>query len=207
MAAGGAEGSAQSDLRTPFQDGDDHDVGDADAADQQGDGAEAEEQAAVGALGGDLGREDVGGEDVPSRSVGLAGLTVAGSTAATAVTWLGTAADVQLGGMAIEGEVLLGDGEADEGHGVQLGQQRHGAQDADDGEPVPADPHLGGRGEVADAEEDGGLGAEDDRGVASGGGVEERAVGECGAEGGGQGRAGGGEGDAVGVDGRDERVR
>ena len=50
MPSGGAEGAAQSDLGAAFEDGDDHDVGDADRADEQGDGAEAEEQAVEGAL-------------------------------------------------------------------------------------------------------------------------------------------------------------
>ena len=137
---------------------------------------------------------------------GSDGLTVAGSTAATALTWLGTAAQVQLAGVAVEAEVLLGDGEADEGHAVHLGDQLDRVEDADHGEPVPADPDLGGVGQVVDAEQAGGLGAEDHRRVAGGGGVEEGAVGQAGAEGGGQGGVGGGQGDAVGVDGGDERV-
>ena len=41
---GRAEGAAQADLGAALEDGDHHDVGDADAADQQRDRAEAEEQ-------------------------------------------------------------------------------------------------------------------------------------------------------------------
>ena len=55
--------------------------------------------------------------------------------------------------MAVEGEVLLGDGEPDERHRVHLGDQLHRVQDADHREPVPADPHLGRVGEVVDAEQ------------------------------------------------------
>src|SRR5262249_42973430 len=51
LPLGGAEGTAQADLGAAFQDGDDHDVGDPDAADQQGHRAEAEEQAVERAFG------------------------------------------------------------------------------------------------------------------------------------------------------------
>src|SRR5262249_30729182 len=61
MAFGGAQGAPQSDLRAALEDGDDHDVGDSDCADQEGDGAEAEEQAVEGALGVGLGDEGGGG--------------------------------------------------------------------------------------------------------------------------------------------------
>lgn len=45
-----AERAAQADLRAAFKDGDEHDVRNADRADQQGDGAEAEEQPVERAL-------------------------------------------------------------------------------------------------------------------------------------------------------------
>ena len=59
LAAGGAQGAAQPDLGAAFQDGDDHDVGDPDRADQQRDRAQAEEQGVEGALGVGLGGERV----------------------------------------------------------------------------------------------------------------------------------------------------
>ena len=108
--------------------------------------------------------------------------------------------------MAVEGEVVLGDGEADEGHAVDLGDQFDRFEDADHGEPVPADPYLGRVGQVVDAEQAGRFGAQHHRRVVGGGGVEEGAVGQAGAQGGGQGGVGGGQGDAIGVDGGDERV-
>jgi len=46
LVSPGAEGAAEPDLAAPFQHGDDHDVGDADVAHDQGDRAEGEEQAA-----------------------------------------------------------------------------------------------------------------------------------------------------------------
>ena len=205
VAAGGAQGAAQADLGAAFEDGDDHDVGDADAADEQGDGAQAEEQAVVGAFGGDLGLQDVGGVgDVHGRR-GLAGLTVAGSTAATALTWLGSVRTIQLGGVAVEARSTARRSGKPMNAMLSIWvTQRDVAQDADHGEPVPADPHLGGVGQVVDAEQAGRLGAQDDRRVAGGGRVEEGAVGHAGAQGGGQGRVGGGQRDAVGVDGGDE---
>ncbi len=51
LAAGGAEGAAQADFLTAFQHGDDHDVGDTDGTDEEGDGAEAEEQGVEGTFG------------------------------------------------------------------------------------------------------------------------------------------------------------
>ena len=115
---------------------------------------------------------------------GFSGSTVAGSTSATAVTWPGSGAQEQLGGVAVEGEVLLGDGEPDERHGVHLRDQLHGLQDADHREPVPADPHLGRVGQVVDAEQAGRLRAEHDRREVCGRRVQEGAVGDGGAEGG-----------------------
>ncbi len=50
VAPGGAERAAQADLAAALEDRDDHDVGDADAADEQGHRAEPEEEAVVGAL-------------------------------------------------------------------------------------------------------------------------------------------------------------
>jgi hypothetical protein len=55
----GAEGAAQSDLGAALEDGDDHDVGDADRADDERDGTEAEEHAIEGAFG--VGPGDQGG--------------------------------------------------------------------------------------------------------------------------------------------------
>ena len=86
VAFGGAEGAAQPDLAAAFEDGDDHDVGDADGADEQGDGAEAEEQAVEGALGVGLGDERGEGW-LTSTSLGFSGLAVAASTDWTALTW------------------------------------------------------------------------------------------------------------------------
>ena len=90
VAAGGAEGAAQADLGAAFEDRDDHDVGDADTADEQGDGSQAEEQAVVGASAA-TSASRIPDSSVTCAAAGLAGSTVSGSTAATATTWLKTA--------------------------------------------------------------------------------------------------------------------
>ena len=156
MAAAGAQGSAQADLRTAFEDGDDHDVGDADPADQQGDRTQGEEKAVVGAFGGHFGLEDVGGMTrVDSGRVGR--VDGGAQHGCDGVDLAGHGPQVDLARVAVESEVLLGDGEADEGHAVHLGDQLDRLEDADDREPVPADPDLGGVGQVVDAEQVGGF--------------------------------------------------
>jgi len=50
QAFGGAEGAAQSDLGTSFEDGDDHDIGDTNCTDEEGYGAETEEEVVEGSL-------------------------------------------------------------------------------------------------------------------------------------------------------------
>src|SRR5262249_56763466 len=56
---GGAEGAAQADLAAPLEHRDDHHVGDADPADQQGDRAEAEKQRVERGFGGGAGGQHV----------------------------------------------------------------------------------------------------------------------------------------------------
>ena len=84
-------------------------------------GAEAEEQAVVGAFGDELGFEDVGGEGDRDHGRGVGRVDGGGQHGGDGVDLAGHAAEVQLGGVAVEAEVLLGDGEADEGHAVHLG--------------------------------------------------------------------------------------
>ncbi len=61
VALGGAQGAAQPDFGAAFEHADEHDVADADGADEQGDRAEAEEQAVQRAFGVGLGDQRVGG--------------------------------------------------------------------------------------------------------------------------------------------------
>ena len=143
---------------------------------------------------------------VPVDGRGVGGVDRGGEHGCYRVDLAGHAAQVELGGVAVEAEVLLGDGEADERRAVHLAHQLDRLEDADDGEPVAPEPHLGGVGQVVDAEDAGRVGAEHHGRVVGGGGVEERAVGQAGAEGGGQGGVGGGDRDAAGVDGGNERV-
>ena len=88
MTSAGAKGSTEADLRAAFEDRDDHHVGDADAADEEGHGAETEEQAVVDPLAATSAFKMSDGK-VTATTEGSAGLTVADRTAATALTWLG----------------------------------------------------------------------------------------------------------------------
>ena len=86
LAHGRAEGAAEADLRAAFQHRDDHDVGDADGADDQGHDAEAEEEAVERSGRGGAGGERVGGlADVDL--VGGLWLAVGASSACTSATW------------------------------------------------------------------------------------------------------------------------
>ena len=59
VGLGGPEGSAKPDFPTPFDDGDDHHVGDPDASDQQSDRPEPEEERRQGVVGRRLGDSSV----------------------------------------------------------------------------------------------------------------------------------------------------
>src|SRR6185312_9562200 len=194
------------DLLTAFQHGDDHDVGHADAADEQGDGAEAEEQGVQGALGvglgGERGRGLGHGDLVRVLGAGLVGEQMVDSRGGL----LGRqGADIDLRGMAVKVQVLLGGGEADQDGGVEFGGVGVGAQDAGDVQPLAAGPDPHSRPDPVDAQELGGGGAEDGGGLAGGGGVEVAALRDAGAGHGGQAEGGGVDAQAAGLDGGDER--
>jgi hypothetical protein len=59
VASGGSERAAHADLVASLEDADDHDVGDADAADEKGDAAEPEEAVGERFVEGVLGRQGV----------------------------------------------------------------------------------------------------------------------------------------------------
>ena len=143
-----AEGAAQADLRAAFEHRDDHDVGDADGAHDQGHDAEPEEEAVERPGRGGAGGEHVGGlADVDL--VGCLGVggrreqrlhrgLVAGGGAhvdrARRAGLLLAADDADVA------EVPLGGRVADEGAGVDVGRQRRGLQDARDVEPLASQP-------------------------------------------------------------------
>jgi hypothetical protein len=168
--------AAQPELGAAFQDGDDHDVGDADRADQEGDGAEAEEQGVERALGLGPGGEGVRG----AGDVDLAGVFRAGLGAELVVDaddgGLGVGgADVDLRRVPVEAQVLLGAGEADQDGGVDLGGVGVGVENAGDVEPLAGgaagadpDPHAGP--DPVDAQQPGCGGAEHGDGLAGGSG-------------------------------------
>ena len=104
VAFGGAERAAQPDLGPAFEHGDDHDVGDADGADEQRYGAEAEEQAVERALGVGAGDQRLGGLAHVDLARGL-GLAAAARSDWTASTWLVWARHVDGRGMTVGAEV------------------------------------------------------------------------------------------------------
>jgi hypothetical protein len=89
--------------------------------DEERHGAEAEEEPVVCPFGDQRGLEDVGRvADRDDRGVGrVDGFRQDGGDGGDLA---GHAAQVEPGGVAVEAEVLLGDGETDEGHAVQLGE-------------------------------------------------------------------------------------
>ena len=102
LAFGRAERAAQADLRAAFEHADDHDVGDADRADEERDRAEAEEQAVEGAFGVGFGDERVGRlGDVDLA--GVLGVGGGGEHVVDGVDLVGLGADVDLGRVADRG--------------------------------------------------------------------------------------------------------
>ena len=205
VAFGGPEGAAQSDLGAAFEDGDDHDVGHPDRADEQGDGAEAQEEVVEGALGVGLG--DQGGRGLADVDLaGVLGVGGGGEQVVDGVDLVGLGAHVDGGGVAVEAEVVLGGGEADEDGGVDVGGEDGGVQDAGDVEPQVVEPDPLAGVDPVDPEALGGGGAEHGDGLLGGRGVEVAALGDGGADGVEQAEAGGVDGEGVGVDGGDERA-
>src|SRR5580658_1960680 len=211
LAAGGAQCPAQSDLMAAVEHRDDHDVGHPDRADQQRDRAQAEEQGVERALGVGLGGERV-------RGLGdgdLAGVFRVGLRAEQAVDGGGDSlvvrdgADVDLRRVAVEVQVLLSRGEADQDRRVDLGGIGVGVEDAGHIEPLAADlavdpdPHPGP--DPVYAKQPRCDGAEHGGRLAGGGGVQEPALREAGAGHRGQVQGGGVNAEGVGFDRRDER--
>ena len=171
MAFGGPEGSAQSDLASSFEDGDDHDVGHPDRADEQGDGAEAQEQAVERALGVGLGDQGGGGlADVDFAGVlGVGGRREHGLTAADLA---GLGSQVDGGGMPVEAEVVLGGGEPDEHGGVDLRGERWRSSRCRRRRTTVVEPDALAGIDAVDPEALGGGRAEHGDGFFGGGGVE-----------------------------------
>src|SRR5215468_6384812 len=188
VAPGGAQRAAQPDFGAAFEDGDDHDVGHADGADQQRDRAEAEEQAVEGGFGVGLGGQGGGGLGDGDLG-GVFGVGGGRQQRLDGGDLVGLGAQVDGGGVPVEVQVALRGGEPDQHGGVNLRGQDGGAQDAGQVEPLAADPDPLAGPDAADAEALGGGGAEHRDRFAGGGGVEVVADGDAGADGGGQAEA------------------
>ena len=79
----------------------------------------------------------------------------------------GLGAHVERRDVALEIEIALAGGPADEGAEIEHRDERHRLEDADDGEPAAAEPDRLADEAGADAEPRGGAGAEDHGGVLS----------------------------------------
>src|SRR5262249_34429974 len=138
---GGAECTAQPDFGAALEHGDHHGVGNADAAHEQGDGAEAEQQPGEGLVGGGLGGERVGRPGHVDL-VGLRRVGGPGEQVANGFDGVGGGPGVDGRDVGVGAEVALRGGPADQRAQVELGRERNRAQDADDGEPSLAEPVL-----------------------------------------------------------------
>jgi hypothetical protein len=144
LAAGGAEGTAQADLTSAFEDGDHHGVRDADAADEQGDRGHADEEAGEGSLRGALRGERVRG----AADLDQAGILRCDRLGQNGVHVLHGALvrlDEQLGRTAVKAQLGACGLPADQDRAIDIGGERDAAKDADDAEPAAAEQHLRGR--------------------------------------------------------------
>jgi hypothetical protein len=184
LAFGCAKRAAQPDLGAAFQDGNDHDVGHSDGPDEQGDGAEAEEQAVERAFRGGAG-EQGGRRAADADFVGGRGFGGGGQDRLDGADLVGVGPPVDGGGVPVEAEVGPRGGEADQHGGVDFGGERGRVEDAGDGEPATADPDPLSGVDPVDAQASRGVRAEHGDGQLRGGRVEVPAVGVGGGHGGG----------------------
>jgi hypothetical protein len=101
VASGGTESAAQADLGTAFEYGDDHEVGDADRADEESDGAEAEASASGVGL-----RDQRGGGSADRDLVGVLGVGGVGKEVIDGVDPVVLGADVDGGEVPVEAQIL-----------------------------------------------------------------------------------------------------
>ena len=141
VTAPSTERPPHADLAPPLEHGDHHHVRDPDAADDEGDGAEPEQQVAQRGVGRGAGGQGIG----RSRHVDLVrrlGVDAPGQHGPHLLDLVGHRADVQRRRRAGRLEQLVGDRVADQCGGVEVGGQRCGFDDADHREPLrrPARP-------------------------------------------------------------------
>ena len=135
-----------------------------------------------------------------STSLGFSGLAWAASRLSTPVTAAAGGPQVDGGGVAVEVQVVLRRGVADQHRGIDLGGQHGRVEDAGDVEPHAADPDPLTGEDLVDPQPLRGGGAEHGDRFVSGGPVQVAALGHAGAHGGRQAQAGGVDGEGVGVD-------
>src|SRR5262245_59430922 len=141
MAAGGTLCPTQPDLGAAFQHGDHHGVGDAYATDQQRDSTQAKQQAGKGGLCGSLSGKRIGGP----RYVHLVGPLRMDSTGEQSTNDLARSRigpDVEHGDGAVEAEIALSGWPPYQRAEVEQRHEPYRLQDADNSEPLPAEPDL-----------------------------------------------------------------
>jgi hypothetical protein len=205
VALGGTQGPAEPDLAAAFEDGDDHDVGHPDGADEQGNRAQAKEKDVERALGGGLGGQRGRGlGDVDLGGVFRVGL--GGEQVVDGPDLAVSGAQVDGGGMPVEPKVFLGSGVADQDRGVDLGSERCRPEDPGYVEPHAAGPDPLAWPDPVDAQPLRRRGAEHRDRLLGGGSIQVGAQGDRGADGLRQVQAGSLHRQGVGVDGGDQRA-
>jgi hypothetical protein len=200
---GSADRSAQADFTAPFDNTDDHHVGDTDPTHQQGNSSESEEKGVEGAFGGGLGFENIG-RSTHLDFLGVLRVDCGGEQVAGLHHPVGINADVDGGGDVIALEVVDGRLVADEGGSVQVGGQDERLQYPDHFDPLATDPYFDRVVEVGNAEPGGRHRTQHHGRVLEGGFSQERPVGDGPVQGLEQVLVGGQDTDATGLPGRDE---
>src|SRR5581483_2258201 len=201
----GAEGAAEPDLATAFEDADEHDVGDTNRADEERHGAEPEEEAVERALRLRTGGEGGGG----LADLDLVGRLRVGRGTEHRLNCGGLArdrADVDRGGVAVEAEVALRRREPYEHGGVDLGREGGGVEDSGEVEPHSSQPDSLSGVEAVDAEPLRRRVSQHCDRLAGSSGVEVLAGRDAGADRARQIEARRLDGEGIGVHGRDERA-
>src|SRR6266487_4186826 len=205
VASGGAQGAAQADFGAALEYRDNHDVGHPHRAHEQGDRAQAKEQAAEGVLRVGLGDQRCGGL-AHADLVGGLGVGGDGQQLLDGIDLAGAGANVDGARVAAEVKVGVGGGESDKDGGVDLGCENGGLEYASHIEPLAANPDPLAEPDPINAQPYRGRRAKHGDRFAGSGGVQVTAASDAGAHRPRQAQGRGLHGDRVGVDLGDQRT-
>ena len=191
------ERAAQADFRTPLEDGNEHHIGDADPADEEGNRSQADDQRGRRALHRESSRQRI--RWAADRDLlGILGVGGGAQDGVDRADLVGGRPDVDPGREPVEGERRLRDRPADERRLVDLGRERQRLEDADHREPASPDPDTRGFVEPVDPEVTRGAEPEDRGRIVCHRGVEKGPVQDPSIEGVEQGHVGRADADAAG---------